>query len=498
MSNGEYTKSMVQDYPSISQINQKVMDYSVNLIFAVTANQFEIYEKLKHLIKGSSAGMLMNDSSNIVDLVKAEYQKITSSVELLDDYKDDYIQIEYYSTCLDGNLEKRNKCDGLRVGTQVDFEVRLTVLKCPENRNRWNKTIIISPVGLKETLKLDLEMICECDCEKEWVGEKHSSKCNGSGTYQCGVCSCNENKYGQTCECDAKDTEPVIKDEMCRYQNESRVCSGRGSCVCGACKCHEKSTQEVSYGKYCECDNFSCLRSDGRVCSGHGICDCRTCLCDAGWIGPDCSCFNSTIGCRNSTDDNICNGNGICRCNRCVCGTTEDGQPYTGKYCELCPTCKSQCEKLKDCVRCRAYQTGPLKSEECAADSPDSKCDMPIYVTEDFHLGTDANEVGCLFVDEDDGCRFQFKYSTEEVNGRSIITVIAERTKDCPKPVNILAIVVGVIVGIVLIGLALLLIWRLLTSIHDRREFAKFEKDKLMAKWDIVRIIFDQVKFLIE
>ena len=62
----------------------------------------------------------------------------------------------------------------------------------------------------------------------------------------------------------------------------------------------------------------------------------------------------------------------------------------------------------------------------------------------------------------------------------------AEKTKDCPKPVNILAIVIGVIVGIVLVGLALLLIWKLLTTIHDRREYAKFEKERQMARWDTV------------
>jgi protocadherin alpha len=42
----------------------------------------------------------------------------------------------------------------------------------------------------------------------------------------------------------------------------------------------------------------------------------------------------------------------------------------------------------------------------------------------------------------------------------------------------------GVIVGIVIIGLALLLIWKLLTTLHDRREFAKFEKERALAKWD--------------
>lgn len=57
---------------------------------------------------------------------------------------------------------------------------------------------------------------------------------------------------------------------------------------------------------------------------------------------------------------------------------------------------------------------------------------------------------------------------------------------DCPSGPDIIPIVAGVVAGIVLIGLALLLIWKLLMIIHDRREFAKFEKEKMNAKWDTV------------
>lgn len=57
---------------------------------------------------------------------------------------------------------------------------------------------------------------------------------------------------------------------------------------------------------------------------------------------------------------------------------------------------------------------------------------------------------------------------------------------ECPAGPDIIPIVAGVVAGIVLIGLALLLIWKLLMIIHDRREFAKFEKEKMNAKWDTV------------
>ena len=64
---------------------------------------------------------------------------------------------------------------------------------------------------------------------------------------------------------------------------------------------------------------------------------------------------------------------------------------------------------------------------------------------------------------------------------------------ECPKPVNVLAIVLAIILAILFIGLALLLIWKLLVTIHDRREFAKFEKERQNAKWDMVCLGWNMV-----
>lgn len=52
--------------------------------------------------------------------------------------------------------------------------------------------------------------------------------------------------------------------------------------------------------------------------------------------------------------------------------------------------------------------------------------------------------------------------------------------------------------AILLLGLIGLLIWKLLVTIHDRREFVKFEEERAKAKWDTVRkrkttLIFKQL-----
>ena len=72
-----YTHSTMQDYPSISQVNLKVKQNSINVIFAVTAEQFGVYEQLGQNIEGASSGTLSEDSSNVVDLVKEQYDVST-------------------------------------------------------------------------------------------------------------------------------------------------------------------------------------------------------------------------------------------------------------------------------------------------------------------------------------------------------------------------------------------------------------------------------------
>lgn len=73
MDKNRYTHSELQDYPSISQINLKVKEHKINVIFAVTAQEHEVYHELSKHVEGSSSAILSDDSSNIVDLVRDEY-----------------------------------------------------------------------------------------------------------------------------------------------------------------------------------------------------------------------------------------------------------------------------------------------------------------------------------------------------------------------------------------------------------------------------------------
>lgn len=68
--------------------------------------------------------------------------------------------------------------------------------------------------------------------------------------------------------------------------------------------------------------------------------------------------------------------------------------------------------------------------------------------------------------------------------------VEAQEERECPPKIYLLGVILGVIAAVVLMGLVVLLVWKLLTTIHDRREFAKFEKERMMARWDTVSTLF--------
>ena len=83
------------------------------------------------------------------------------------DNSTEYIKVTYFSNCLgDGKLRETNKCSGLRVGTRVTFTAQIEVVKCPKDPREWKQVFEISPVGINEPILVELEMMCQCECEK--------------------------------------------------------------------------------------------------------------------------------------------------------------------------------------------------------------------------------------------------------------------------------------------------------------------------------------------
>lgn len=90
----------------------------------------------------------------------------------------------------------------------------------------------------------------------------------------------------------------------------------------------------------------------------------------------------------------------------------------------------------------------------------------------------------CRFLDEED-CYLTFAY-TEGPDGQ--LKIFTQKNKDCLAAMNAIlgttttTTIVSVIGAVLAVALALLLIWRVLATIQDRRAFAQFEKEQMNAK----------------
>lgn len=63
-------------------------------------------------------------------------QKITSSIEMKDTATG-AVKVTYYSSCLgNGPMVQTNKCDGLKVGTIVNFTAKIEVIRI-ESLSSW-------------------------------------------------------------------------------------------------------------------------------------------------------------------------------------------------------------------------------------------------------------------------------------------------------------------------------------------------------------------------
>uniref|UniRef100_A0A674ADA5 Integrin beta n=1 Tax=Salmo trutta TaxID=8032 RepID=A0A674ADA5_SALTR len=461
-----YSMSTIMDYPSLALITEKMSENNINLIFAVTSPVVPLYQNYSELIPGTTVGTLSNDSGNVIQLILNAYAKIRSVIDMETQGVPEELSLSFNATCLNGEVIPGIKsCSGLKIGDTVSFSVEARARGCPKDKR---KTFVIKPVGFKDSLTVTITFECECKCQAR--AEPLSPVCNnGNGTYECGICLCHPGRLGPRCEC-AEGDYSTTEQDRCSVPSTVAVCTGRGDCVCGQCVCHSSDFGKV-WGKLCECDDFNCLRYKGELCSGHGTCDCGFCQCDSDWQGENCNCSRRTDTCMSSLGL-LCSGRG-----QCVCGACECTQPGAyGATCDKCPTCPDACTMKKECVECKHFKRGKLFDDNTCTRI----CRDEIQLVDDLEFH-DKNAVNCTYKDEDD-CVERFQYY-EDASGKSILFVVKE--PDCPKGPDILVVLLSVAGAILVLGLVGLLIWKLLVTIHDRREFAKFEEERARAKWDM-------------
>nr|AAG25994.1 integrin beta chain [Podocoryna carnea] len=470
---GLYTAWNMFDYPSLSQIRSKMIENQMIPIFATTGNT-ALYQKVAEFFgeaSGAVADALNSNSSNVVPLIKDAYQKIAKTVSIKADASDG-IDVKFQAKCGKEELKDSAFCNNIQIGEEVTFVTEVVASDC---RHAGKATSFKLETPFDDVV-VNVELLCECNCTDPIINSTH---CTARGNLSCGMCFCDRDLYGgRFCQCTAEEAK---NQTLCRVPGSNKpICSGKGTCDCGECVCDEpqknkNNEMEYIYGDQCQCSNTTCPRSNlNQVCGGleRGSCECGKCNCTESWQGDACEdrCLAGEDRCFDNAGV-MCSGKGTCKCNQCKC---IDG--YIGDFCQECVTnCPDPCQNYRECVKCRVFDTSDLSTAECEVEC------ARWNITSHIVVDKVPDDRRCIARDEDD-CSFVFTYNKDNIT--DTVQLVVQRDRICPAEPDILAIILGVIAGIVGIGLALLLIWKLLATIQDRREFAKFEKDRQNPKWD--------------
>ncbi|XP_050307455.1 integrin beta-PS-like isoform X3 [Anthonomus grandis grandis] len=467
LTNNIYTEGLKFDYPSVSQINYMSKKKDIYIIFAIVERPekkglFEHYEAMSTMIANSYARKLKKNSHDVVDVISTIYDSITSSVTITSDTDED-VSVMINSTCKDFS---RSTCTQIKPGQTIKFSAIIEPQSCTKDGPN-KKTITIKPEGLADSLTVELEVLCDCNCDQK---EPEPSENCKHGALQCGICQCEPNSYGEFCQCTGNSTSQMDDDPAPCTPAGAVECSGHGKCKCGECHCEPQFS-----GQFCECDSDSC----SKTCLEHGTCDCGVCKCKSGWTGPDCTCPTDQSTCYAPGSKELCSGHGKCECGDCTCEPDEKYQ-YSGKFCNDCLGCSS-CDELKDCVECQVYKSGKLEKLEdcesnCTAFNTSTVPKLPETVPEDFIRCQNQkvpHKPNCLF-------DFDYVYSDDRKN----VIIVAAENMDCFEPQPLYIVIAEVIGSILLIGILTLIIWKIVTTVHDKREYARFLNEKNNTRWN--------------
>ncbi|NXK96306.1 ITB4 protein, partial [Formicarius rufipectus] len=444
---GTYVYDTKQDYPSVPTLVRLLGQHNIIPIFAVTNHSYSYYEKLHKYFPISAIGVLQEDSSNIVELIRTAFERIRSKMDIRADYTPKALKTEFTSSMFEKTESGSFHITRGKVGK---FNMHVKALKevggqhvCSLPESERKGTIQVKATSLSDSLTVSASVVCDvCPCEQQQ--ELNSPKCSFHGNFVCGQCICHPGWRGDTCDCSPLSSP---NNAACVRPNDTEPCSGRGECLCGKCQCYSEDLRQRFHGSFCEFDVLQCPRTSGFLCNDRGRCSRGVCVCESGWEGPGCECPTSTDTCIDSRGG-ICNNHGRCECGRCIC---DMASLYTSSTCEISYSLGFQavCESIRDCVRCQTWGTGSLKGN-C------SKCHLQIQMVEELKKEGDGEH--CSFQDEDDDCTYH--YSLEgDPSVFPNTTVRVQKNKECP-PRNFLWLIPLLIFLILLLGLLLLLCWK--------------------------------------
>lgn len=165
----------------------------------------------------------------------------------------------------------------------------------------------------------------------------------------------------------------------------------------------------------------------------------------------------------------ICNGKGSCSCGKCICAEPD---LCSGPHCENCQTSTRNCEEYFECVKCHLM----LEKHDCLTYCSTTTVDIVESLADNSNLWAKNMTIMCS-VKLDDKCSTNFVYNNQ------LNKLRAREAKTCVglEEQNYTIILIGVVAGILAVGVSLLCTWKLFVTLHDQREYARFEEEKKKA-----------------
>ncbi|XP_053359668.1 integrin beta-4 isoform X1 [Clarias gariepinus] len=446
-STGQYTHDKQQDYPSVPTLVRVLVQNNIIPIFAVTNHSLSYYEKLHQYFPIAELGVLTDDSSNILNIIKSSFDSIRSKIVIQAENKPKAIGAQVFSAS--SREESKHGNFNIQPGEIGKFKVLLNAKTsvndkpvCSLNTNEREGMIRVKPTTFSSALQIQTSVLCKtCDCELNPTPK--ASRCSGNGDLVCGTCRCYDKWLGPFCNCSSQVSSGANE---CKEPGTEEPCNGRGDCLCGTCLCYNPNQYE---GQYCQYDRSQCHRSGGFLCNDRGRCYMGKCACDEGWTGDACECPLSNATCLDNKGG-LCNGHGVCKCGRCECTYSE---LELGAACE--PNFQAQlgmCESRRSCAQCQAWKTGEMKGEKCKS------CPFTIKMVDELKDRDKVIET-CEYRDEEDDCTYYYtvNYPANPTDKEHEVEVL--KKKDCP-PGGFLWLIPLIMFLMLLLGLLLLCCWK--------------------------------------